>query len=236
VRGCLFTLLLAAVVLALVVFLGLPALAAGLVTAGLTAAGLQADDTTVVVKADPPTELLSGHADRVLVHATDATFRGLTIGTLDLTLGEVDVLGRSAGTVDGTLGGVTVPTPAGTARLRSVTIGGGGERLTASTTIARADAEALLADAVEREVGLRPTRVSLGAPDRVTIEAGATVKGRLVADAGDLLVRITDGPGAGSEVVLIRGGETLPMRISKVRVTDAGGVRIEGVLDVALLG
>jgi hypothetical protein len=138
--------------------------------------------------------------------------------------------------VDGTLGGVTVPTPSGTATLRSVTLGGGGERLTASTTISTADAEALVADAVEREVGLRPTRVTLSAPDRVTIEAGATVKGRLVADAGDLLVRITDGPGAGSEMVLVRGGETLPMRISKVRVTNAGSLRIEGVLEVALLG
>ena len=67
----------AAVAIAVVVTVGLPAVAAGVLTAGVTAAGLQADDTTVTVESDPPTDLLGLHADRVRVRATDATFRGL---------------------------------------------------------------------------------------------------------------------------------------------------------------
>ena len=57
-----------------------------MVTAAVTAAGLQADDTTVTVSSDPPTDLIGLHADRVRVRATDATFRDLAIGELDLVL------------------------------------------------------------------------------------------------------------------------------------------------------
>jgi hypothetical protein len=237
VRGCLFTLLIAGVVLVLVVFLGLPAVASGLVTGGLTAAGLQADDTTVTVQANPPTDLLSGRADRVVVRATDAQFRGLGIGSLDLTLEEVDILGRTAGSVDGTLTDVTLPPEAGGARLRTVAIGGSGDDLTASTVISKADAEALIADAAERATGTRPTKVTLTGPDRLTVSAnGGTIKGRIRAVGGDIVVAITDGPGAGTDVVMLRGGDDLPMDITSVKVTDAGGLRIDGDLAIGLLG
>ena len=51
-RGCLFTLLLGAVAIALLVFVGLPQVAAGILTGAVTAAGLQADDTTVTVSSE----------------------------------------------------------------------------------------------------------------------------------------------------------------------------------------
>jgi hypothetical protein len=237
VRGCLFTLLLGAVVVALVVYLGLPAIASGLVAAGLATAGLQAEDTTVVVQSDPPTDLLSGHADRVVVHATDASFRGLAIGSLDLALEDVDVLGRTAGSVDGTLTDVTLPAESGGARLRTVAISGGGEELTAATTIGKADAEALVADAVERTSGVRPTEVTLTSPDRVVVRiSGQVVRGRLRAEGGDIVVGVTDGPGAGTDMVMVRGGEDLPMEITKVRINDSGGLRVEGELAIRILG
>jgi hypothetical protein len=237
VRGCLFTLLLGAIVVALVAFLGLPAAASGLVAAGLTAAGLQADDTTVTVQANPPTELLGGRADRVLVHATDATFRGLEIGSLDLELSAVDVLGRTAGRVDGTLTDVVLPDAAGGATLGEVTISGGGDTLVASTTVGKADVEARIADAVEQRTGVRPTSVRLAEPDRLTIKAGGeTVRGRFRTEGGDLVVGITDGPGEGSDVVLLRGGEDLPLEIRRAQVTGDGGLRIEGELAIGILG
>ena len=95
-RGCLFTLAFGAVVIALIVVVGLPQVAAGMVTTAVTAAGLQADDTTVTVSSDPPTDLVGLHADRVRVRATDATFRDLAIGRLDLVLRDVSILDRSA--------------------------------------------------------------------------------------------------------------------------------------------
>ncbi len=236
-RGCLFTLLLAAAVLVLVVFLGLPAAASALVTGGLTAAGLQADDTTVTVQANPPTDLLSGRADRVLVRATNATFRGLEIGSLDLELSAVDVLERTAGQVDGTLTDVVLPVEAGGATLGEVTISGGKDTLVAGTTVAKANVEARIADAVKERTGVRPTSVRLVAPDRLTIKAaGETIKGRFRAEGGDLVVAITGGPGEGSDVVLLRGGEDLPLEIRRAEVTGDGGLRIEGELAISILG
>lgn len=235
-RGCLFTLLLASVVVALAVFLGLPALASGLVTAGLTAAGLQADDTTVTVQANPPTDLLSGHADRVVVHATDATFRGLRIGSLALTLEAVDVFDRTAGQVDGTLADVRLPEEAGGASLRTVTISGGGDRLLASTVVSKGDVEARVADEIEQRTGVRPAFVRLVAPDRLVVKAGGeTIRGRFRAAGGDLVVEITSGPGEGSDIVLLRGGEDLPLEIRTVEVTGEAGLHIEGELAIGFL-
>src|SRR3712207_6564173 len=131
-RGCLFTLLLAGVVGALVVVIGLPQVFAGLLTSGVTAAGLQADDTTVTVRSDPPTDLLGLHADVVRIRATDATYRELRIGALDVELRDVALGARTAGAVTGRLRDVTVATAGSRAvRLSSITIAGGADRVTA---------------------------------------------------------------------------------------------------------
>src|SRR5512147_270207 len=102
-RGCLFTLLLGGVALVLLVVIGLPRVAAGVLTSAVGAAGLQADDTTVTVSTDPPTDLLGLHADRVRIRATDATFRDLEIGALDIELREMAIIDRTAQEVDGRL-------------------------------------------------------------------------------------------------------------------------------------
>jgi hypothetical protein len=238
VRGCLFTLLLGAIVLVFGIYVGLPAAASAVLTAGITAAGLQADDTTVTVTSKPPTELLGLHADRVRVQATHATFRGLEIGALDVALGDVAILDRTAGTVDGELADVTVPDVGGQPlTLAAITLSGGGQTVSASTTIGGAEAEALLADAVESQLGVRPTAVSLAAPDRVTARLGAPVHARLqVSAAGDLEAEVLDGPEAGRTVVLLHAGGALPIHLTSVRVTDAGDLRLTGDLAIGLLG
>jgi hypothetical protein len=238
VRGCLFVLVLGAVVIALVVVIGLPAVAAGVLTAGVGAAGLQAPDTTVTVTSDPPTELLGFHADRVRVRATHATFRGFQIGALDVALSDVGILDRTAGAVDGRLTDVEVAN-VGARRLRlgSIQLSGGGDAITATTTIPGSQAEGLIADAVESALGIRPTTVMLAPPDRVTVQLGVTVDGRLrVTRGGDLVARMTSGPMAGQDVTLLHGGEDLPVRLTNVSVTPAGDLRLGGNLTVGLLG
>jgi hypothetical protein len=173
-RGCLFTLLLGAVVIGVVVVIGLPAIAAGVLTGALSAAGLVADDTKVTVSSDPPTDLLGLHADTVRVTASDASFRGLEIDSLDLVLGDVSVLERSAGAVDGELTGVTIRAAGGEpVTLDRITIGGSSESITTTTVIPNAEAEALIADAVEAQTGTRPTAVTLAAPDALTVRVPA---------------------------------------------------------------
>ncbi len=237
-RGCLFTLLLGAIVLAFAVVVGLPAVASAILTGAITTAGLQADDTTVGVASNQPTDLLGLHADRVRIRATDARFHGLEIGELDVALGDVAIIDRTVGTVEGTLAGVTVPDVGGRPlALAMVTLGGGGQTVTASTTIAGADAEALLADAVEAELGVRPSAVTLSVPDRVAARMGVVVHARLrVNAAGDLVAKVLDGPEAGRTLTLLRGGDDLPIRLTRVRVTAAGDLRLTGDLEIGLLG
>jgi hypothetical protein len=237
-RGCLFVIALGVVTVGLVVVVGLPAAFAGVLTAGVNAAGLQADDTTVTVTSDPPTDLVGFHADRVRVRATDATFRGLEIGALDVTLGDVAIVDRTAGSVDGRLTDVVLANVgAREVRLRSITLSGGGEVVTAATTVEAAQADRLIADALEAELGARPSSVGMAAPDRITVNVGVAVHGRLsVTGAGDVIVTVSDGPAAGREITLLQGGEDLPIRLTSVTVTAGGDLRLAGELAVSLLG
>jgi len=238
-RGCLFTLLLGAIVVGFVVVVGLPAVAAGILTAGLSAAGLTAADTTVTVRSDPPTDLVGLHADTVHVTATKATFRGLEMGSLDLVLGDVSVLERTAGTVDGELTDVTITASGGeTVTLDRITLAGGGKAITTTTIVPNAEAEALIAHAVEAQTGVRPTSVTLTAPDGLTVKAGGTtLKGRFAINGkGDLVVRGVDGAAAGTEIALVRGGEDLPIELTSVKVTQGGGLRLSGDLSIGILG
>lgn len=237
-RGCLFVVALGVVVAAIVVAVGLPAFAAGVLTAGVTAAGLNAPDTTVTVSSDPPTDLVMFHADRVRVRATHATFRGLEIASLDITLGDVAILDRTARTVDGRLTGVVLPNVgARRVALGTISLSGGDDDVRAAATLAAGEAEALLSDAVENALGTRPASVALDAPDRITVDLGAAVHARLsVSAAGDLLATVTDGPAAGRAITLLRGGEDLPVRLASVTVSATGDVRLEGTVTAAILG
>jgi hypothetical protein len=238
VRGCLFTLVLALAAGAVIVVVGLPAAASAVLTAGLTAAGLQAEDTTVTVSSDPPTDLVALHADTVRVRATDATFRGMAIGELDLQLGGVAILERTAASVDGELRDVTVEVGDRPLTLARIMVLGTGDEVTTTTLVPNAAAEALIADAIADQAGVRPDSVRLQGPDELAVQAGpVTLRGRLaVVPGGDLVVRIVDGPVAGSAVVLVRGGRDLPIELTDVRVTDAGDVRLTGDLALGLLG
>ena len=237
-RGCLFTLVLGAVVIALIVVGGLPQVAAGMVTTAVTAAGLRADDTTVTVSSDPPTDLIGLHADRVRIRATDATYRDLAIGALDLELRDVSILDRTADGVAGRLSDVTVDNVGGSeVSLDRISVSGGGDDVAATTVIDGAQAEQLIADAVEQRTGIRPNRVTLEDPDRLTIDVGVRVAGTLdIASNGDLVLEVDDNPVGLAEVVLLRGGEDLPIRLRDVLVTTDGDLQLDGGLAVSLLG
>ena len=235
-RGCLFTIILAAVVVALIVVIGLPAIAAGLLTAGVKAAGLQANDTTVNVTADPPWDLLGLHADRVRVRATSATFRGLQIGALDVTLLNVSIVDRTANGVAGRVTGVTLPNVAGQPLgLAAINLAGGGDQVTATTTVAAADAQALVASEIASVTGVTVplTAVHLVAPDKVVVKMAITLTAVLSVDASGNLVATAAGI---PPVTLLRAGEDVPMKFTSVKVDAAGNLVLAGTLSVGLLG
>ena len=236
-RGCLFILVAAVIAGALLVGVGLPAFAAGALTAGVGAAGLDAADTTVTVISDPPTDLVGLHADEVRIRATHATFRGLEIGSIDVTLTDVALVDRSAATVDGRLDDVVVEIAGEPLELASIALSGGGTSVIATTTVDAAAARTLILGAVAGRFGAAPGAVTLASPDRLTVGVGVDVHGRFVATStGDLVVRVLDGPAAGDEIVLLRGGRDLPVRITGVTVTPGGALRLVGELTAGLLG
>ncbi len=235
-RGCLFIALLGAVVAAFVIAVFLPVIAAGVITAGLGAGGLAADDTTVTVTSDPPTDLLGLHADMVRIRATDATFRGMAIGSLELDLGDVQVLERTAGTIAGRLNDVEIPAPGGgRIVIPTITLEGGGDSIATTTVIPRAALRRLVADTVESATGTRPSSVVLSAPDRVEVKvAGIAAPGRLAVRGGDLVL-LGEGAIAGTDATLLRGGQDLPIEIGSARVTGSGGLRLTGTLAAGIL-
>ena len=67
------------------------------------------------------------------------------------------------------------------------------------------------------QIGIRPAQVVISAPDKLTIrtDAGVTVAGRFaVTPGGDLVVR-AEGPLAGTDVVLLQGGQHLPLKLTR---------------------
>jgi len=239
VRGCLFTLLLAAALIGLFLVVGLPALAEGILTAGVTAAGLQSDDTTVTVSSDPPTDLMGLHADHVQLTASDARFRSVRIGSLDISCVDMELGDRSCAAIDGRLHQVTATDAAGQPLLIDlIRLGGGGNHITATATIAGGEVEGLISDAISQALGGRPTSVALAAPDRVTVAfgPGSQVTGRFViSPGGDLAIQVTSGKLKGHQVTALAAA-ALPVRLTNVSVADSGDLVLGGELSIGLFG
>jgi hypothetical protein len=141
--------------------------------------------------------------------------------------------------VDGQLTDATVTAASGQRiTLERITLLGGPDGITTTTVIPNGQAEKLIADAIEAQSGTRPTSVTLRAPDRVSFSLGGTkVAGRFgVTPDGDLVVRGDAGLTQGREVVLVRGGDDLPIELTSVKVTGSGGLRLTGDLAIGILG
>jgi hypothetical protein len=238
-RGCFMSIFLVPALLLIAGWFLLPSLASGVVTAGLGFVGFAGSDEEVTVSADPPVELLGLHADRIRIRATNASFHELRFDSLDVTLGDVGLLDRTAGSVKGTFTGVRfTPVSGPTVAITSVAVTGSGTNMRATLTISTADLRALAVAAVKENAGAAPSKVTFAAPDRATIVVGGqTVAGRLVVDAGGGLVfRPTTTPaGFDGPIDLIRPGPGVPFRLRSIALTSAGAT-IAGTLDPSIFG
>ena len=240
-RGCLTSFFIFLAGLLLATWLFAPTVAAGLVSAGLGGAGFSSADKQVTVTAEPPIELLTLHADTVHLQATDATFAGLHMAGVDLILGGVGLLGRSADSVVGTLTGVRVPTllsdDASTATISSIGLSGPSSDLRAILTLSAADIRTLVSAAVQGELGAPATKVTLAAPDKVTVvTSGVTVRGRLVVDgAGGLAFLVASPPGLVGSLAIIRPSPTQPLHFTSIALRTSGAT-ITATVDPSFFG
>ena len=230
-RGCLFILALAVIVLAVGVWVGAPPVAEALVMTGIRSAGVNSNDLDVEVQADPPLELALGRADRIVLEGSDVDLNGLHADTLDLTLHDVDLLGRTAARANGRLTGVELPDidPPGSAA--TVDIAGPGRTATVTITFDRSIAEAIAAEAFEQRTGVRPTTTRLSAPNVVRFTAGPVEASGALTVGRDGSLGVTT---AQEAVTMLDAAATRPIHLTGVAV-QGDDLVLTGTLDVASL-
>jgi hypothetical protein len=226
-RGCLFVVVLAGVVLAAAAWFGAPSIAAFAVRSALESTGFASDDLEVDVTADPPLALLTGHADEVRVRGSDATIDRLSAGRADVTVRGVDLFARSFDSIAGTLLDVSVPTGGGRETpARSIGLDGPAARVVATVHIERTAAEMLFRDQLAGATGRPIAGIELAAPDQVTFRFGpVTASARLLVVDGGLVLE-ADVPGRPRATILKAGD---PLVIRSVEIDDELVVR--GTID-----
>jgi hypothetical protein len=231
VRGCLFILVLGAALLAVVAWFGALPLTRTLVDAGLSGSGFRAAQQTVTVTSDPPVGVLAGHADIILIDATDVTWRTLQASRVTLELDDVDLFGRTARTIHGRIDNARIGSEGSadsSIPLSMVDFDGPTGAADASITVEATVVRGLVIAAVQREFGVKASDLELLSPDRIRLTApGATIDATLVIDGSGALAISTS---LGS-VEMFRVDPAIPLRLRSATVVD-GSLRLDGILDV----
>jgi hypothetical protein len=233
VRSCLSFVVFVALLLGVFAWVGLPALVGGGVQLALAASGFRGDDTTVDVRSDPPTNLLGGHADRLVIRSRDVRSGSLTAGSMDLTLDDVALLERQAAAVTGTLDDVAIADGSGEAfAVERVDIAGPSGAADATLRIAP-DEVRHRAIAALGAGGLVIDDVRLEAPNTLAVSAlGRTVRGSLVVDPDGALALSLPGV---AQVALVAPPEDLPIRFRSVSIAPDGRLVIAANVDLRVL-
>lgn len=230
-RGCLFILVLAAAVLGAGAWFGAPVVTSTLIDGALRSAGYTARTSTVRATSDLPPRLLLGKADRVEISGSDVDFRTFHAASLDLVLTDVDVIGRTAGTISGRIGDAELKTTDGVAATADVSIDGSGRAAEATIDVDAATVSRVVSEAFRARFGVTVTDVALVAPDILRISAGpTTIEGRLeVDDAGAIALSTPLGAST-----ILSFDPSFPLRLRSVSVTG-GNLQIGATLDAAAL-
>lgn len=238
--GCLRFVVFIVVLLGALAWFALPPVADRVVTAGLgfvLGGSVEARVETAV-----PLSLLTLHADEVVVTGTAIRPAGsdLSAASLHLDLRDVDLLARTAASVDGTLTGVTLAGAApggGPLRIASLRVTGPLDGLEATVAVPGPEVDGLIKAALAEALGTSsanvPLDVSLAAPDwiRFTL-AGVPIDARLAVRSGSLVAVLGDGlPTA----TLLAAADTGPLVLDGVRV-EGSDLVLAGRLDRSALG
>jgi hypothetical protein len=159
----------------------------------------------------------------VRIQASNARYRGLEAGTVDVTLGDVRLADRTFGRIVGTLDQVTLDGDSGTADLEIPRVGleGTGDEVRASLTVPASTVESLASAAVVKAVGIAPSSVVLVAPDRIRIEVGGVpIEARLALSPTGALTLV---PPTGAPLVAVSiftPSADAPFKIESVQVAN----------------
>lgn len=229
-RSCLIQLVLLFVVAFCLLWFALPLGVSALATGALNASGFSGTDTKVEVSANPPPLLLTGHADKIHITSSQVSISDLHAAGVDVTLGDVDMLGRKIGTVSGTLDGVRVAAPNGDpVTIDEVILDGSATATTATSRMSVATAQALVESQLKAQTGVA-AKVVIKGPNLVTITInGKPQPGRLLTISGSLLL-VPDGNTLPTVTLIAPGGGN-PFRVTSVTVGLAG-VMLVGTIDV----
>lgn len=227
-RGCLGVLIIAALFLGAVAWFGGPPIASAVVTAGLTASGFDARRMDVKVTADPPIEVGLGRADQVTIEADDVEWNGLRARALDLTLEDVDILGRRARSAEGRLTGAELPNVQPAGSLATVEIEGPADDATVTITIDRETVEAMAIEAFQARLGVRPNSANLEEPNQIRIRAGGLdLTGDIrVSPEGDVQVAVPIG-----SVTVVDSDPSQPFQLTDATVEN-GTLVLTGSIDL----
>jgi len=228
-RGCLFVLLFAAVVLGAVAWFGSGPIVNGVIGVGLQGAGYTAASTTIDATADPPPRLLLGQADRVSITGSDVDWKALHADRMALTLDGVDLFARKASTIRGSIDGARLDDgKGGSATASSIELAGPTDAAVATITIDPSDVRTAVTVALSSRFNVQPTDVQLVAPDRIRIVTpNATIEGRLLIDSSGALAFSTplgDAP-------MLSIDPAMPLRLTGARVVG-GNLVLTGRLNV----
>ncbi len=229
-RGCLSVVVLGLAFLAAIVWVAGPPVASAIV-ATTVSRGLAADRLEVAVTADPPLKLALGRADRVAIRATGARWNGVRLGSLDVTLGIVDLVGRTATSADGRLDGVELDTVAGRPVVADVEFSGSAPAAATTVRIDAANVVSVAIGALEAHFGVRPSSVSLAVPDSMRLVLGGrTLGSKLSLGADGSVVAVANG----DTMVLFAPSHALPLRVTSLTVASSG-LELRGMLDIGAL-
>ena len=230
-RGCLFVLIAAALLVGALAWFASPLLASAVIGVALQDGGFSATAQSISATSDPPPKLLLGRADRVEIHASGVAFRTYRARSLDLVLTDVDVVDRTAATISGSVDAASVTTADGVPTEADLRIDGSATAAATSIVVSAATVDRVVRATFADQAGVAITRTELIGPDILRIVTpSATIEGRLVIDASGA-VALSTRVGSASILSLDR---SFPLRLESVRVVG-GDLVVTGSLDATTL-
>jgi hypothetical protein len=228
VLGLLRFLIFFVVLAGLLAFVALPALAAPLLTQMVRDAGLRANELSVSVGYFDPS-LLIGRSERLRIEARGVSLGPATADGLDLTLGGVDLFGRTFATISGNIRDIELSAGGLAVTVDRVDIDGPAQAAAVTGYFTPAQSIEIVRQSAQRVgVSLQDVRLVDGAI-RLRL-AGFETRASVAVDGGALVLR----PQVGPRLLLLQPAPSDPWRLTEAWITTDGLV-VRGVIDAAAL-